>query len=258
MNVGINYLREHMPPENRIHYVITDGGDVPNVVPSHAEGWYFIRALYPDSLQELTNRVRQIAQGAALMTETSFEEIFDDAASYVLNNKALADLMADVMQLIGSIQFSEEEKAYAQTINDAFPEGTVEGIARLIHVPEEVMCAQPLIGENFPALDENEILSASTDVGDLSWKAPVSLLRTACWATGAPTHTWATVATGAMSIGHKGMMHAAKIMALAAVELYLSPPRLAQVRAEFESAIAAHLYKCPIPDHIEPQMFFDS
>ncbi|MEM5775145.1 MAG: peptidase dimerization domain-containing protein, partial [Anaerolineaceae bacterium] len=121
MNVGVNYLREHVPQYVRLHYAITHGGDLPNVVPAEAEVWYYVRAHKPEEMEDVTNRVRKIAEGAALMTETRMEELFDNSTSAILNNHTLADLQYENMKLVGPIRFTEEEYAYAQKINDAFP-----------------------------------------------------------------------------------------------------------------------------------------
>jgi aminobenzoyl-glutamate utilization protein B len=264
MNVGVNYLREHVKDDVRIHYIITKGGEAPNIVPDLAETNYYIRAAQPDYLEEVTERVRKIAQGAALMTETTFEEIIEGGCSPMLSNSYLADLHYEAMQLIGPIEFTDEEMAYAQTINDNFPTTNSENIDWLIEdnnpSPESVERLdqyrdKPLVGENFPALDEGFIMTGSTDVGDLSLVAPVSMLQTACYATGSPGHSWGNVATGAMSIGHKGMMHAAKIMAVAALDLYADPKHLVEIRKEFDKATGGKKYQCPLPDNFKPPRY---
>ena len=107
MNVGVNYLREHVPQYTRLHYAITHGGDLPNVVPAEAEVWYFLRAHKPEEMDELLVRVRKIAQGAALMTETTMEEFFQGACSYVLSNHYLADLQYENMKALGPIVLIE-------------------------------------------------------------------------------------------------------------------------------------------------------
>ena len=260
MNVGVNYLREHVTKNVRIHYTITHGGDLPNVVPPEAEVWYFIRAHENKELEEVAERVRKIAEGAAMMTETKLEVIFQGACSKVVSNYRLADLQYEAMQFIGPIEYTEEELEYAEKINQNYPkeirEGNMLGIftEKNRHLALERM-GKPLLGENFPSMDEGEVMTGSTDVGDMSQVVPLSMLSTACWATGAPGHTWGIVATGAMSIGHKGMLHAAKIMALAAVDLFENPQLLQEVREEFEKSTKDAPYQCPIPDHIPPKQF---
>jgi aminobenzoyl-glutamate utilization protein B len=264
MNVGVNYLREHVKDDVRIHYIITKGGEAPNIVPDEAEVNYYIRAAQPDYLEEVTERVRKVAQGAALMTETTFEEIFEGGCSPMLNNYYLSDLQYEAMQLIGPIEFTKEEIAYAQKINDAFPTTNSENIDWLIEYnnpsPESIERLgqyrdKSLVGENFPALDENFMATGSTDVGDLSLVTPVSLLETACFTTGSPGHSWGNVATCAMSIGHKGMMHAAKIMAVAALDLYSDPKHLVEIRKEFDKKTGKKKYQSLFPDDFMPPRY---
>jgi aminobenzoyl-glutamate utilization protein B len=256
MNVGVNYLREHVREKVRIHYAITHGGDVPNIVPPEAEVWYFVRAHERQELDEVTERVRKCAQGAALMTETTMEEIWRGGCSSVLSNHYLADLQYEALQFVGPISFTDEERAYAQAINDAYPEENAWHLFEDLHVPEEeqervaALEGQPLLGENFPAWNEGSIGTGSTDVGDVSWITPLSELSTACFATGVTGHSWGIVATSGMSIGHKGMLHAAKVMALAAMDLILEPAHLAKARQEFKEATRDHPYTSPLPEGV--------
>ena len=258
MNVGVNYLREHVTRYVRLHYVITHGGDLPNVVPAEAEVWYFIRAHKPDEMEEVLARVRKIAEGAALMTETSLEEIFQGACSYILSNHYLADLHYEAMKTIGPIEFSAQEMEFAQKINDQFPTEFLEEMLKDVKLPEELqgqvetLKSLPLWGVNLPSLDEGEVMTGSTDVGDVSQITPLSMLSTACAPIAAPGHNWAYTAAVGSSIGHKGMMHAAKILALTAFDLYSDPVHLQKAREEFEKATQAQPYRNPIPAHVQP------
>jgi len=262
MNVGVNFLREHVKESVRIHYVITDGGMAPNIVPDRAEVAYIIRAETASYLEEVTERVRNIAKGANLMTETTVEEIFKSGYSNLMNNHTLADLQYQAMELIGPIAFTEEEYAYAQTINDSFPGTNADYIDTFIETYKpskeietllEGYKEKALVDGNIPSFDEQFVMKGATDVGDLSQITPISMLSTTCFPTGSPGHSWANVATGGMSIGHKGMMHAAKIMAVAAVDLYTTPELLRKAREEFEKKAAP--YHCPIPTEIVPPRF---
>lgn len=260
MNVGVNYLREHVTEKVRIHYTITHGGDLPNIVPPKAEVWYFIRAHKNDELEEVAERVHKIAQGAALMTETRLEMIFQGGCSSLLSNHTLADLQYEALQLIGPIEYTPEELGFAQTVIANFPDIDVDANLRHMLLPKhpEVYAqlkGKVLAGENFPALDEGEIGTGSTDVGDASQITPLSLLGTTCNPLGIPGHTWGIVASAGMSIGHKGMLHAAKAMALAAIDCYSQPEVLQRVRAEFEEATRENPYICPIPDDLAPRTY---
>ena len=261
MNVGVNYLREHVTEKVRIHYVVTDGGRLPNVVPDRAEVWYFVRAHQREELDEVAGRVRKIADGAALMTETVVEHRLRGACSSVLNNHLLADLQYQAMEAIGPINFTDEEVEYARAINACFPAENAARVFDKMKPPAEQrarlkeLADRPLLGENFPAWDEDHVGTGSTDVGDVSWITPLSMLRTACQATGAPGHSWAVTATGATGIGHKGMMHAAKVMALAAGRLYQDAGLLARVREEFAESTRERPYRCPLPPGVTPPSY---
>jgi len=254
LNVGINFLREHVTPDVRMHYTITNAGGAPNVVPAEAEGLYVVRAHQPDNLDEVTNRVRKIAQGAALMTETQVEEIFMGALSSVLNNHYLADLQFANMQVIGPIQWTDAELDYAREINRGYPTGTAEANLSGYGFPLS-LASQPILSDNYAPADEGRVLTGSTDVGDLSWKTPLSMLTTACWTTASVGHSWGIVAASGSSIGHKGMLHAAKIMALSAMDLLAAPKHIRLAREEFDRELAAHPYTNPIPAGIQPPRY---
>jgi aminobenzoyl-glutamate utilization protein B len=264
MNVGVNYLREHVTSNVRIHYAITHGGDLPNVVPAEAEVWYFIRAHKPEELEEVTERVRKIAEGAAMMTETTWEENFRAACSAVLSNYYLADLQYENMKLVGPIEFTAEEMAFAKKINGAYPRENTEEFYRQINefrIPDdwkkklESYEGSPLLGINLPAFDQDDIQTGSTDVGDVSQITPISMLNTAGFPVGAAGHSWGIVAASGTSIGHKGMMHAAKIMALSAMDLFTNTEHLRKTREEFEKATRDHPYKSPLPASVQPPRY---
>jgi aminobenzoyl-glutamate utilization protein B len=264
MNVGVNYLREHVKDDVRIHYIITEGGKAPNIVPEEAEVYYYVRAANPDYLAEVVERVQKVAEGAAMMTETRVEVRFEEGCSPVLNNHYLADLQFKAMQQVGPIRYAQEELDFAQAINDAFHGTNSDYIDKQLELlkPSAEHAAvfeqhrdQPLLGVNFSSLDEKVIRTGSTDVGDLSQVVPVSMLRTTCFPNGCPGHSWGNVAASGTSIGHKGMMHAAKVMAVAAVELFTDPSHLPKVKEEFKRATKGKPYNPPIPTGVKPPRF---
>ncbi len=263
MNVGVNYLREHVTSDVRMHYVITNGGCAPNIVPDEAEVWYYLRAHEPKNLSEVTERVRKIAKGAAMMTETQMEEIFESATSSTLPNFTLADLQYEQMKLIGPIQYTEAEKEFARTVNAQLnftTDKAREMIRKWILSDEtkeemiEKYLDEPIIGQYFPSLNKGRIAGGSTDVGDLSRTVPCSMLVTTCYAVGAPGHSWAITAFGRTSIGHKGMMYAAKTMALAAIECVEHPEIIEKAWDELRKA-QPNGYQNPIPPRIVPPRF---
>jgi aminobenzoyl-glutamate utilization protein B len=260
MNVGVNYLREHVTEKVRIHYVVTRGGEAPNIVPEAAESWYYVRALDPDELEQVVARVKKIAEGATLMTETSVEATLNGACSSVLNNHCLADLHFAAMQELGPVGFADDELAFARAVNANFPPEAVrpfEGLRIPPEMRERVGAAErePLIGDNFPAWDEDKVETGSTDVGDVSWITPLSMLSTACFPTAAPGHSWANTAAAGTSIGHKGMMHAARIMALVGIDLYADPAHLEHARKEFAERTSGKPYRSPLPETLKPPRY---
>lgn len=260
MNVGVNYLREHVTEKVRIHYVITRGGEAPNIVPEAAESWYYVRALDPDELEQVAARVKKIAEGAALMTETSVEATLNGACSSVLPNHYLADLHFNAMQQLGPMAITDDELEFARAINANFPPEAVrpfEGLRIPPDMRERVAAAvrQPLITENFPSWDEDKVETGSTDVGDVSWITPLSMLSTACFPTAAPGHSWAETAAAGSSIGHKGMMHAAKIMALVGIELFSDHAHVERARKELAERTGGKRYRSPLPASLEPPKF---
>ena len=251
MNVGVNYLREHVIQEARIHYVITNGGGAPNVVPDRAEVWYYVRAPRRDQVDHLTAWVRDIAKGAALMTGTRLEEDMQGGCYDVLPNNFLADLAQDMLKVVGPIEYTEEELAYAKTVMDGFAPGTCELNLRARNMPES-MLEKPLHGEIGPIYDEGHVSGGSTDVGDVSYITPTVQVHTTCHPTAIPGHSWGITATAGMSIGHKGMMLAAKAMALTGVALYQDPKLIEQAQAEFKEKTGGQPYKTPLEEGLQP------
>lgn len=252
MNIGVNYLREHIIEKARIHYVITNGGGAPNVVPDEAEVWYFLRAPERHQVEEITERVRKIAEGAALMTETKMTENFIAGAYNVLPNLSMVRVMEGVMAELGDMTFDEEEVAFGKRVASQYPEELRKKSLEHHKLPLDAVDAG-LWPTYRPAQNVGEVMSGSTDVADVSWITPTGQIGTTCWALGVPGHSWANTATGGVSIGHKGMMHAAKGMALTAAKYVLDPALIKEARDEFEEATKDRPYKSPIPADVMPR-----
>ena len=250
MNIGVNYLREHVTDDVRLHYAILSGGLAPNVVPDYAESYYYVRANEAKNLEDVSQRVIRIANGAAMMTDTEVEIVYKSGSVGVLSSETLADLQYEIMQELGGIDFTDEEHAYATAINEHFGDANVKTLVNRYGVDRQT-AESALIGDVLPSADKGFVSPGSSDMGDMSWYAPCSMLQTATWASRAAAHSWGVVATGRTSIGHKGMMYAAKVMALSAAELVLSPQVLAQAQDEFRTVIERTPYVCLIPDDVE-------
>ncbi|HLT21095.1 MAG TPA: M20 family metallopeptidase [Thermomicrobiales bacterium] len=250
-NIGVNYLREHVIESARIHYVITNGGGQPNVVPEEAEVWYYVRAPERADLEPITERVRTIARAAAMMTETRLEEHDFHGLHNYLPNSVLTNLMTDVMQEIEPLEFTDEEQAFAAKVLEGYPEATRQAAVRSLKLPKDVP-VQPLMTGVYLPDDAGTTGSGSTDVAEASWVAPTAQIRTTCFAAGTPGHSWGITACGGMSIGHKGMLHAAKIMAVSAAELIDHPELIEQAKAEHREATGGKPYKAPLPDGAMP------
>ncbi|ANY67095.1 amidohydrolase [Paenibacillus sp. BIHB 4019] len=249
MNVGVNYLREHIIPEARVHYAVTNAGGIsPNVVQGAAEVLYLIRAPETPQVEEIYQRVCNIARGAALMTGTEVEIVFDKACSNLVPNYTLGRAMHKQFEQLGLPVFSEEEQRYARAIRATLSE------ADKASVTYKEVAGKDLCDILLP-FDEREggsRMSGSTDVGDVSWIVPTVQCFTSCVAIGTPFHTWQVVAQGASSIGHKGMLHAAKVMAMTGLEALQSPELIAEAKAELKERLQGGAYECPIPAYVKP------
>lgn len=258
MDVGVNYLREHIMQEARIHSVVTSGGQAPNVVPAYAQIWYFVRAPHRHQVEEIYARMLDIAQGAALMSGTTHDIEFITGCYDVLPNNILSDLLLEKLQEAEGIQFTEQERAFAKELQSTFPQGSVErGFdwqqrSSSINIPKNKI-DDPLWEDVLPHSDTPPLMGGSTEVGDVSWITPTAQLTTCCWPLGTPGHSWQTVASSGSSIGAKGMLFASKAMALAGLDLFTDADLLAKAQAEFEVAKDGQDYITPLPEGAIPQ-----
>lgn len=254
MNIGVQYLREHTKDDARIHYAMIDGGGAsPNVVQPTASVLYMVRSKLVRDALALTERVDKIADGAALMTETSYERVFIDGCSNTVPNHTLEKLCYDNMLALPMIEYTDEERAYADKLKATYETYGLPGISTIYDKNAEKYVAdmtdggkKPLNDFVVPLYSGYHFSAGSTDVGDVSWQTPTVQVYTACFTAGAPGHSWQNVSCGKTSIGHKGLIYAAKIMAASAVDLFENPELLAAAKAEFAESAAAG-YTCPIP-----------
>lgn len=242
MNIGVNFLREHVKEDVRMHYVISNGGDVPNVVPAQARVWYFVRANTHDDADRCFERVHEIAQGAALMTRTKLKVEIDTDCHEIIPNTPLSELLYRNMQSVGAPRFSDDERAFALRLQHAFADdaGTLP--------------PQSLDNALRPLSESGHTSRGSTDVGDVSWEVPTGGIRTTCFAYEAPGHSWQNVAAIGSSIGQKGTFYAAQVLAVSALELFESPNQVANARVDWELRMKDRTYTTRIPAGQKPRL----
>jgi aminobenzoyl-glutamate utilization protein B len=233
MNYIVNMMREHVPQETRIHYVITDGGKAPNVVPDFAEVYYYVRHPKKDDVVAIFDRVVKAAQGAALGTETRMEYEIIGGTHDLLLNKTLAKVMQQNLEKVGGVNYTDAEIDYAKKIQSTFT----------FKYPDynKASTVNPLKIETNSG-------GGSTDVGDVSYIVPTVGIRTATWVPGTPAHSWQAVACGGTEIGTKGMMVAAKTMSLTAIDLFTNATLIQQAKEEFTKAKGNYQYKALLGD----------
>jgi aminobenzoyl-glutamate utilization protein B len=252
MNIGVNYLREHMPEQARVHFAyINSGGPSTNVIPAYAELLYTVRAPRIDEALALYERVEQVARGAAMMTGTTVEIVFDKAVSNVLHNDALDRVMAEQMEALGALQIDAEEQRFAARIQATIGAEELTNSAK--HFAAALRDPQPIVAGILPySADAPRPVTGSTDVGDVSWAAPTTQCLTACYAWGTGFHSWQMVAQGKTSLAHKGMLLAAKSLAATGVALFGRPDVLEQAARELHAKRGGAAYRCPIPADVLP------
>ncbi|ODU04534.1 MAG: amidohydrolase [Pseudonocardia sp. SCN 72-86] len=250
MNVGVNFLREHMADTSRIHYAITDsGGDSPNVVQAYASAYYIVRARTVAEMRELYERVVGVARGAALMTETELDIEFDGATAELLPNAELERLLHRNTEALGGVPFDEQDQARARPFADVVPLSQL--VAERLQAGLDADDDRAL-HDTVPALatGPRTQITGSTDVGDVSWVTPTVQIMSPCFALGTPVHSWNLVAQGRLPAAHKGMVHAAKAIAATALDLLVDPELLESARSEFHAVTGRTPYDCPIPDGV--------
>ncbi len=260
MNIGVQFLREHMSDKARIHYAITDaGGCSPNVVQPRASVLYMVRSNHVAEAVELQERVDRIAQGAALMTDTTFERQFIDGLADTVSNHVLEQALYDNYQELGVPEYTREEYEFADALAVTYPgSDAVPGIAARYEetAKEQVRAMQAQTGHAMnaflaPLYKGEAFHPGSTDVGDVSWLTPTAQIHVAAWPNGCPGHSWQNVSCDRTEIGHKAAIHAGKVLAATVVDLLEKPGLLEAAREEFERRTASG-YVCPIPADAVP------
>jgi aminobenzoyl-glutamate utilization protein B len=255
MNIGVNFLREHVIQDARIHYVIEQGGGQPNVVPDYARSWYYIRAPERDQVAAIYRRINKIAEGAAMMTETEIKIDLIAAIYNKIPSRNLSELVTANMRLVGHPGWTKEELGFASEIAKTLEKQNKINSLRKNKVPNwEKYVDVNLMTDILDAWNDGEISHGSTDVSDVSWQCPTMEFSTACNILGAPGHDWRFTAVSGMSIGHKSLVFAAKTLAASALDLYTKPELLEKAKDEHTERLAGRRYTSPIPPEVEPPL----
>jgi aminobenzoyl-glutamate utilization protein B len=258
MNIGVNYMREHVIQDARIHYTIEKGGDQPNIVPPYARSWYYVRAPEREQVEEIYNWILDIAKGAALMTQTQHKVEFITGCYNMIQNKTLAMTCLKVMREIGAPKFSKEDYEFAKKIHETIPPEQKRNALKRMKIPDWEKLMDVILDEEVrDPWDEGEVSHGSTDVGDVSWQTPTLSFETACFVLGSPGHSWQNVAAAGVGIGHKGGIYAAKVIAATAIEIMSNGKLIEEAWKEFREKTKGKKYKSPIPPEVkEPPRIF--
>jgi aminobenzoyl-glutamate utilization protein B len=252
MNVGCNYLREHMPSDARIHYAIIDGGGMaPNVVQAHARVRYSVRARDLGGMQELLARVRKVAEGAAMMTETSVRMEVLSAMSNLMGNAPLERAMQAILEDLGPPHMDAADQDFASRIRTTMTDGDVASAWRAIGMADS---GEALCSFTTPTTTDRKPMIGSTDVGDVSWVVPTVQAHAPTFAIGTPFHSWQMVTQGKLPYAHKAMVQVAKAMAATGAAALLDPKLISEAKADLARRTAKTPYICPIPEGVEPPL----
>ncbi|HWP50979.1 MAG TPA: M20 family metallopeptidase [Clostridia bacterium] len=260
MNVGVQFLREHIIEKARIHYAITNtGGFSPNVVQPEAEVLYLIRAPKNQQVQAIFERVNKIAQGAALMTETTMEYDFIKACSNMVVNSVLLEVCQQSFEELAPPSFTDEEIAFAKQIIKSYenPSNPYEAQMTRYSNEDQAFLRSQMDKSIFdfiapPAVVEG-FMGGSTDVGDVSWVCPTAQIFTTTKAALTPAHSWQQVAQGKSTVAHKGMLYAGKVIAATAIKLIEQPTLIERAKAEHKKRLNCESYHCAIPKNVKPR-----
>lgn len=246
MNVGVNYLREHVPQDARMHYAVTNtGGKMPNVVQAESEEYFSMRSPKSAQLREIYERVCDVARGAALMAGITLQYEIDSAVSEAIPNKTLGQLMHANFTRLGIPDYNAEDYTVAGKFNSILSEAARKSVP-------PALVGKTIADRLEPFSEVERTLMGSTDVADVSWVAPTAECWVACAANGTQLHSWEMVAQGKTSLAHKGMLHAGKVIAATAVDILLDPAILEKAKRELKERLGGQAYVCPIPADVKP------
>jgi len=255
MNVGVNFLREHIIQDARIHYIIEKGGSQPNIVPDYARSWYYVRAPEREQVEFIYKWVLDIAEGAAKMTRTELRHEFLGGLYNVIPNRTISETIVRNMREVGLPKYTDEEIRFAEEIAKSIPLETKIEALRRTKRPGWENLIDKLIDDEIPdPWGEGDVSHGSTDVADVSWQTPTVEFSTATWILGTPGHSWQAVAQSGVGLGHKSLIFAAKVMATTAIDLMTDEDLLNEAKEEFKRRLKGRRYEPPIPPGMKPPL----
>lgn len=263
LNVGVQFLREHIIQDARIHYAITNtGGNSPNVVQPNAEVIYLIRAPKTKQVEKIYERVNDIAKGAALMTGTTVERNFIKAASNLIPNDVLGKMLDKNLNSVPLPKYNDEEINFAKKImesNGVQQNAMIDMEEIVANIPDldkrELIfnkLEEPILNFVLPYYKSEKAMSGSTDVGDVSWICPTAQIMTATWANKTAAHSWQAVAQGKSSLAHKSLIYAGQVIASTAIDLINDTKKIEEAKKELKLRLGNESYSCPIPEGVKP------
>ena len=256
MNIGVNFLREHVIQEARIHYVIEDGGHEPNVVPPYARSWYYVRAPERSMVDYIYEKILKIADGADLMAGTTHEVTFLSGVHNGMPNRTLAELAVANMREIGAPTYTEEELTFARELSKSIPPEQKRTALIKGRLPNALDLMDVHLDTNIydPFGEEIKGGGGSTDVADVAWNMPTIQFRAVYAIVAAPGHSWQNVASGGTSIGHKCSVFTSKVMATTALDLLTKPEALQRAKDEWKAKMKGLEYRSPLPPDLKPPL----
>jgi aminobenzoyl-glutamate utilization protein B len=255
MNIGVNYMREHVVQETRIHYVVEDGGHEPNVVPPYARSWYYVRAPERELVEMYYNKLLDIADGADKMVGTTHKVKFLSGVHNGMENRVLGEIAIDNMRLVGAPEYSEEEEKFAEELAKSIPrEKKKIGLIKS-HLPDAMELLDVNLNRRiYDPVGEGEKGGGSSDVADVAWNTPTVQFRTVYTIVSAPGHSWQNVASNGTSIGHKSTIFASKVMAGSVIDLMHKPELLLKAKEEWKRQMTGREYTSPLPEGSKPPL----
>lgn len=256
MNIGINYMREHVVQETRMHYVIEEGGHEPNVVPAYARSWYYVRAPVRELVDQYYEWVLRIADAADLMARTTHKVRFLTGVHNGLPNRPLAERIVANMREIGAPTFTEEELSFARELGKSISPEEKRAALRKSLLPDAMELQDVDLNTRIydPYGEERKGGGGSSDVADVAWNTPTQEFNTAAFVVGCPGHSWQHAAISGTSIAHKSSLFASKVMAATVIDLLTDPDLLEKAKEDWRKRMEGQAYKSPLPPDLKPPL----